>query len=233
MESQNSPADLKPSDESVIERILRGEKEAYEVLMRRYNQRLFRIARSYITDEDEIEDVVQEAYVHAYEQLDRFEFRSRFSTWLIRILINEALARVKQKQRFQSFTPALSRDAAGGAEIQSPIPESESPVEKLMNAELKEILEKAVDGLPEKYRTVYMMREIEGMSVAETSQCLSISQTNVKVRSLRAKEMLRDSISGFYRNVEVFEFNFVRCDRIVRNVLLRIPTIDPPRSAVS
>src|SRR5512142_383680 len=87
-------------DEAVLRRVLNGEKEAYEAIMRKYNQRLFRIARTFIPDEDEIEDVVQEAYIKAYEQLDRFEFRSRFSTWLVRILINEALARVKSQKRF-------------------------------------------------------------------------------------------------------------------------------------
>lgn len=228
MESEKRPGALTPTDESVIERILRGEKEAYEILMRRYNQRLFRIARSFIADEDEIEDVVQEAYIHAYEQLGRFENRSRFSTWLIRILINQALARVKQKQRYLSLMPSHDAGMAAGGEV--PIADNETPVEKLMNAELREILEKAVDGLPEKYRTVYMMREIEGMSVAETSECLSISQTNVKVRCLRAKDMLRDTISSFYQNVEVFQFNLVRCDRIVRNVFLRIDSFIPSRT---
>lgn len=205
------------SDEAAVRKVLQGEKNAYEVIMRRYNQRLFRIARTYIRDEDEIEDVVQEAYIKAYEQLQCFEFRSRFSTWLIRILMNEALARVRKQKRFTAL-PVDGQAETGRALV----PNEETPMERLMNAELKEILEQAVDDLPEKYRLVYMMREIEGMSVAETSECLSITQTNVKVRLNRAKEMLRTTIGGFYKTQEVFEFNLVRCDRIVRGVLERI-----------
>jgi len=121
---------------------------------------------------------------------------------------------VRKQQR---FTPLpLDGQAETGRAL---VPNEETPMERLMNAELKEILEQAVDDLPEKYRLVYMMREIEGMSVAETSECLSITQTNVKVRFNRAKEMLRTTISGFYKSQEVFEFNLVRCDRIVRGVL--------------
>jgi len=208
------------SDEAAVRKILQGEKNAYEVIMRRYNQRLFRIARTYIRDEDEIEDVVQEAYIKAYEQIHCFEFRSRFSTWLIRILINEALARAKRQKRFTPLPPEGQAEA-----VRALIPNEDTPMERLMTAELKEILEKAVDDLPEKYRLVYMMREIEGMSVAETSESLAITQTNVKVRCNRAKEMLRDTISGFYQSGEVFQFNLVRCDRIVKRVLERMSAL--------
>lgn len=220
MEDQRTVVDSGLSDEAVVRRVLQGEKNAYEAIMRRYNQRLFRIARTYLRDEDEIEDVVQDAYIKAYEQLHCFEFRSRFSTWLIRILINEALGRAKRQKR---FTPLVLDDPTSPGH--AAIPNEDTPMERLMNAELKEILEKAVDNLPEKYRVVYMMREIEGMSVAETSECLAITQTNVKVRSNRAKEMLRETISGFYQSREVFEFNLVRCDRIVRGVLERIESM--------
>ncbi len=221
MKNHDYTPDAVQSDEAIIGRILQGETDAYEVIMRRYNQRLFRIARSFVPDEEESEDVVQEAYIKAYEQLSRFEFRSRFSTWLIRILINEALAHVRHRRRFTPLAPDLPREAGNGHMHEELLLNRETPADKLMNAELKEILEKAVDGLPEKYRVVYMMREIEGMSVAETSESLAISETNVKVRCSRAKEMLRETISGLYQG-EVFEFNLVRCDRIVRHVLERI-----------
>lgn len=210
------------SDEEVIERVMHGEKSAYELIMRKYNPRLFRIARSYIENEDEIEDVIQEAYIKAYEQMPRFEKRSSFSTWLIRILINEALARVKRQKR---FTPITYDHPDGPGHVQvlpAEVPNNENPMGKLMNAELKGILEKAVDRLPDKYRTVFLMREIEGMTVMETSESLEISETNVKVRLNRAKEMLRETISGFYHDEEVFQFNLVRCDRIVQKVLHRI-----------
>lgn len=210
------------SDEEAVRRILQGERNAYETIMRRYNQRLFRIARSFIRDEDQIEDIVQEAYIKAYEQLPRFEFRSRFSTWLTRILINEALGWLRQQKRFTPFEGDGQDEPTLALAFPGALTNEVTPADQLMNAELKEILEKAVDELPEKYRSVYMMREIEGMSVAETSECLSITETNVKVRVNRAKEMLRETISGFYRQGEVFQFNLVRCDRIVNAVMARL-----------
>lgn len=208
-------------DEEIIERVLNGDKDAYELIMRKYNQRLFRIARSYIVSEDEIEDVLQEAYIKAYEQLPRFEKRSSFSTWLIRILINEALARLKHRKRLTS----IADDSGLVRELPIQLQNKETPIGKLMNTELKEILEKAVDRLPGKYSSVFLMREIEGMSIAETSESLEISETNVKVRLNRAKEMLRETISDFYHDAEVFQFNLVRCDRIVQNVLRRLGEI--------
>lgn len=210
----------KSDDGEVVARVLAGERAAYALLMRKYNQRLFRIVRSYIFDEDEIEDVIQEAYVKAYEALPGFEGRSSFSTWLIRIAINEALARVRQRKHLASINEDLENDRHTEVPVQ--LQNIETPLGMLMNLELKEMLEKAVDRLPEKYRSVFMMREVERMSVAETSQSLAISQSNVKVRLNRAKEMLREAIGSFYNDKEVFHFNLVRCDRIVENVLRRI-----------
>lgn len=225
MEIEQQPAAKSISDEEVVERVMNGEKGAYELIMRKYNPRLFRIARSYLKNEDEIEDVIQEAYIKAYEQMPRFEKRSSFSTWLIRIVINEALARLKHRKRFTSITYDGPENAGFVRELPAQLPNKETPIEKLMNTELKDILEKAVDRLPQKYRAVFLMREIEEMSVAETSASLEISETNVKVRLSRAKEMLRETISDSYHEVEVFQFNLVRCDRIVDNVLRRIETI--------
>ncbi|MGB2867856.1 MAG: RNA polymerase sigma factor [Bacteroidota bacterium] len=218
METEKQSVALAVNDEEVVGRVLAGEKTAYELIMRKYNQRLFRIVRSYIVDKDEIEDVIQDAYVKAYEAMPRFEKRSSFSTWLIRITINEALARVKQHKR----RPHQLSDGSESAEQLVQASNKENPLGTLMNSELKDILEKAVDGLPEKYRSVFLMREIEGMSIVETSESLAISQTNVKVRLNRAKEMLREAIGSFYHDPEVFHFDLVRCDRIVQNVLRRV-----------
>lgn len=209
-------------DEEIIARVMRGEKNAYELIMRKYNQRLFRITRTYLTDEDEIEDVIQEAYVKAYEQLPRFEKRSAFSTWLIRIVINEALARLKRQKRYAANVDNFEDESGGIHMLSAQLTNGTTPMGNLMNAELKEILEKAVDGLPDKYRTVFLMREIEGMNVADTGKALDISQVNVKVRLNRAKVMLRESISEFYHDIDIYRFDLVRCDRIVQNVLRRI-----------
>lgn len=214
------PLSSTSEDNLIIDRILSGEKNLYEVLIRKYNQRLYRIARTYITDEEDINDIMQEAYIKAYEQLARFEKRSQFSTWLIRILINEALARIKRKNRFTY--PMSDNDNyfdynSEYSQNQTPDPEKQS-----VNEELKRILEKAVDALPMKYRTVFIMREIESMSVAETGKCLNLSESNVKVRLNRAKEFLRKELSKSYKNEEVFSFHLYKCDRIVSYVLNRI-----------
>lgn len=222
MEIQKQVAAERFSDEDVIVRVINGEKSAYELIMRKYNQRLFRIVRSYITDEDDIEDVIQESYIKAYDQLARFEKRSSFSTWLIRIVINEALARVKRQKRFTSIAQGLPEQPGKSREVPAELRTKETPIGTLMNTELKEILEHAVDKLPDKYRAVFLMREVEGMSTIETSKSLSITETNVKVRLNRAKEMLRETMSGFYHDVEVFHFDLVRCNRIVNNVLHRL-----------
>ncbi|HEY6952364.1 MAG TPA: sigma-70 family RNA polymerase sigma factor, partial [Bacteroidota bacterium] len=149
MESAKQETAQTVSDEEIITRVMNGEKSAYELIMRKYNQRLFRIVRSYLADEDEIEDVIQEAYIKAYEQLPRFERRSLFSTWLIRIAMNEALARVKHRKRFAPAVPD-SPDDSTLIHGQQPEPQAnETPIGTLMNAELKDILERAVDRLPE------------------------------------------------------------------------------------
>jgi RNA polymerase sigma-70 factor (ECF subfamily) len=210
------------SDEEVVSRVLGGEKELYELIMRRHNQRLFKISRAYVKDGDEAEDVVQEAYIKAYEQLPRFEKRSKFSTWLTRILINQALGHIKRNNRFSliASSPVENKKYnTGGRDFQTP--NRENPAERVMNNELKSILEQAIDELPEKYRSVFVMREIEEMSVAETSECLRISKANVKVRLNRAKEMLKARIGKVYHDAAVYHFDLVRCNRIVANVLKR------------
>jgi RNA polymerase sigma-70 factor (ECF subfamily) len=195
-------------DETVIARVLGGEKELYELIIRRYDRRLFRISRSYVKDGDEAEDVVQEAFIRAYENLAQFEGRSAFSTWLTRILLNEALSRTRRHRRFPSF-----RTMPDPFEPQTT--RMEIPEERVMNDELR-------NKLPEKYRVVYVMREIEAMSTAETGESLGITEANVKVRLNRAKAQLRRHIGRTYRVLPAYEFDLVRCDRIVANVLARV-----------
>lgn len=220
MEKLKVKTDSMLSDEEIITDILSGNKNIYEIIIRKYNQRLFRISRSLVKDSDEAEDVVQEAYIKAYEQLPLFKGNSRFSTWLTRILINEALARVKYRNRFNLIHTEdkdgyLSIYHKSGSVMQN-------PEEKSINQELKKVMENAIDQLPLKYKLTFMMREIENMNVAETSECLKISQSNVKVRLNRAKEMLRIKISDAYREADVYDFHLIRCDRIVAGVLNRV-----------
>lgn len=210
------------SDEDIVKKVLEGDINFYEVIMRRYNQRLFRIGHAYLKDEDEIEDAIQSAYLKAYEQLNNFQGRSSFSTWLIRIYINEILQGLKKKKRFQNY---FDYDSLNNNTFDPPEAATDTmnnPYNSTLNNELKDILEKAVDELPEKYRVVFIMREIEDMSISETSKCLNITEANVKVRLNRAKNILRENLSQYYHYKDVYNFNLVICDRIVANVFKKI-----------
>lgn len=208
------------SDEVVIERIQSGEKEWYELIMRRYNPKLFRTGIAILKDEYETEEAMQETYVKAYENLNRFEHRSSFSTWLIRIMINESLARLRQKSRVLLFEQDEQGEEIWRTSLKKT--EEKTPEQIMMNNELRTVLETAILGLPEKYRLVYMLREVEKISVQETGAALSISESNVKVRLNRARNLLRQHISQLYSETEVFSFHLTRCDRIVEAVLNRI-----------
>jgi RNA polymerase sigma-70 factor (ECF subfamily) len=202
------------SDQEVIARILKGEKELYALVVRRYNQRLYRIGISMICNEVEVEDAMQVAYIKAYEHLKNFEFKSSFATWLTRILINECLFRIKSAKR----SVALCEEKM---DISSPrqLIDNQTPFKKVMNSELKEILEGAIKKLPEKYRTVFVMREIENLNIAETKECLNLSEVNVKVRLNRAKALLQSELKAYYNNEDLFNYHKIRCDRMVDNVM--------------
>jgi RNA polymerase sigma factor (sigma-70 family) len=205
-------------DNEIIARVLTGEKDLYALLVRRYNQRLYRVGMSIIDDDAEIDDVMQVAYIKAYENLGKFEFKSLFSTWLTRILINEALLRIKKRKR--SLT--MNDEMIDNEIYRQSSAASQTPLMKVLNTELKAALEDAIRQLPEKYRTVFVMREIEDMNVAETRECLDLSEVNVKVRLNRAKAMLRNSLSAYYKKEEILNFHLSRCNRIAENVMKQI-----------
>jgi len=197
------------SDDEIITRILEGEKYLYERLMRKYNLRLYRICISMVNDEAAVEDIMQTAYLNAFLNLGGFQNRSSFSTWLTRIMINESTLYKKQQLRRK-----MRQD-----EKQEGRYLSETPLNGLMNKELKQILERTIADLPEKYKIVFVMREIEDMSTSETMGALNITESNVKIRLNRAKEMLRVNLSDYYRSGQLYEFNAVRCDRVVNYVM--------------
>jgi RNA polymerase sigma-70 factor (ECF subfamily) len=199
-------------DEEIVARILNGEKLLYESLIRKYNQRLYRIGRSIVNDDDEVEDIMQTAYLNAYVNLAGFKNNSSFSTWLTKILINESLLYKKRKAKLEKILVEKQ-------EIQH---HTETPLAGLMNTELKILLEKSIARLPEKYRLVFVMREVEEMSTNETMETLNLSESNVKVRLNRAKEMLRDSLSSQYRYSGVYDFHLTRCDRVTNHVMVQI-----------
>jgi len=204
-------------DDEVIARVLAGETALFEVIMRRYNQRLYRAARAILHDEAEAEDVMQAAYVHAYEHLRQFSGRALFSTWLTRIAINEALGRVRGARRFDE--PEDQGDGMDRFASTSPDPERAAAT-----SEVRQLLETLVDGLPQPSRTVFLLRDVEGMSTAETSEALGITEENVKVRLHRARAALRNGLASYAirESQSVFSFHAVRCDRVVENVFRQV-----------
>ena len=212
-------ANAEISDEEIVKKVIDGDTALFEVLMRRYNQRLFRVARSIVKNDLEAEDIIQEAYVRAYEHLGQFEGRARFSTWLTKIALYEAYGRVRRID--QQKVDSLSVLAGQGLNVKS---KGRDPEQQIYNGELQMLLEKAIDSLSDEYRSVFVLREIEGLSTAETAECLDISEENVKIRLHRARAVLQrelDSLAGANVNT-AFQFLGARCDRIVARVLERI-----------
>ena len=205
------------SDEHVVERVLGGDTALYELLMRRHNQRLYRIARAILRDDVEAEDVMQDAYVRAYQNLASFEGRAKFITWLTRIAIHEALSRSRRRSKFQSFD---SSEQSQGEVMKSVISLDRSPEQEAYDRELAGVIEKAVLSLSEEHRLVFMLRDIEGMSTDETAQCLNLTQENVKVRLHRAHAKLRKQLYAAVgaTTARCFQFHAVRCDRVVNGV---------------
>ena len=202
-------------DQEIITRVLQGEKNLYALIVRRYNQRLYRIAMSIINDDAEAEDVMQVAYIHAYENLGKFAFKSSFSTWLTRILINECLLRLKKRTK----APMMSEEVIEREIYKEHSIVVQTPFTTMLNSELKLALNEAICKLPEKYRTVFVMREIEDMNVAETRACLNITEANVKVRLNRAKALLKESLSSIYKKEDILHFHLSRCDRVIEAVM--------------
>jgi RNA polymerase sigma-70 factor, ECF subfamily len=205
------------SDEEVGERVVGGDNAMFEVLMRRHNQRLFRTARAIVKDDAEAEDVLQEAYLRAFSGLSAFEGRSRLSTWLTRIVVHGALARVRRGKKLELVDPMTRDDMTADAD-------APDPEEGASSRELAAVLEKAIDGLPESFRVVLVLRLVEDLSVAETAACLEIPEDTVKTRLYRARHILQRTLlrrtDAAFKHT--FEFGSTRCDRVVASVLLQI-----------
>ncbi len=178
------------SDEEVIVRVLAGETGMFEVVMRRHNQRLYSVARAILRNDGEAEDVMQDAYVRAYEHLNQFAGRAKFSTWLTRIAVHEALARQRRGNRYQELEPMSEREGDPMDRFASLTP---NPEQQASNSEIRRLLEEAVDSLPDNYRTVFMLRDIEEMSTTDAADVLEITEENVKVRLHRARIVTQES----------------------------------------
>ena len=210
------------ADEEIVRRVLEGDLVLFELLMRRHNQRVYRAIRGILRDDGESEDVMQDAYVRAYEHLAQFEGRAQFSTWLTRIAVNGALKRLADRGRLDP----LDEDQYQGEDGTMPAYHSNSPTPEsnASNSELKGLLEAAILALPATYRAVIVLRDVEEMSTAEAAEVLSLTETNVKVRLHRAHELLRGAL--FARagatSTQAFRFHAFRCDRVVRAVFEKL-----------
>ena len=214
------------SDDEVVARVLAGETALFEVLMRRYNQRVYRAARAVLGNDLEAEDVMQDAYVRAFAHLAQFESRASFATWLTRIAVHEALARARRAGRQESLDadpepPALSAVV--------PIVAHRDPERRMFDSEMKDFLEAAIGGLPSAYRTVFVLRDVEGMSTADTAEALGVSEDVVKTRLHRARGLLRDALyeRAGASTPAAFQFEAPRCDRVVAAVMRRIAATSP------
>jgi len=204
------------SDSEIVDRVRAGDLALYEVVMRRYNQRLYRVARAILHNDAEAEDVIQDVWVRAYTHLDQFEGRASFSTWLTRIAVHEALTRLRSRNRH----PQVDVTEHDGELSMKMTWKSLNPEQNATSAQLREFLEEAVMSLPESYRTVIMLRDIEELSTVETAEALDLTEDNVKVRLHRGHGMIRDWLFERIgtRAKEAFPFMGVRCDRVVQNV---------------
>ena len=207
------------TDEVIVDRVLGGDLAAFEVLMRRYNQRLFRVLRGLLGDDDEAEDVLQDAYLRAFEHLAQFAGRSRFSTWLTKIGVHEALARRRRRRRLQVVNFDDPEILA-----MNPVHREPGPEQQAANHELRHLLTEAVDSLPDELREVFALRMIDDLDTRKTADCLQLTEANVKVRLHRARAVLRARLDAQI-GAEVrklYEFGGSRCDRVVRTVLARL-----------
>jgi RNA polymerase sigma-70 factor (ECF subfamily) len=205
------------TDADIVARVLAGETALFELILRRYNQRIYRTVRGIVRDESEAEDVMQQAYVNAFGSLRQFEGRASLATWLTRIAINEALARVRPR----ALRIAPEFDDAAIDQIESKMPD---PEQQAVTAQLSRAVEAEIAALPERYRSVLMLREVEGLSTAETAECLGLAEDAVKTRLHRARAVLRDNL---YRSAgltfdRLFTFGQSRCDVLVAKVMARL-----------
>ena len=223
--TQTAPQTLElATDEEIVSRVLGGETLLFELLMRRHNQRVYRTVRAILGADEDAEDVMQQTYLNAYSHLSSFAGNSRFSTWLTSIAVNEALGR-RRKSGVAALRIVKSTDDDDPIlHIQSNAPD---PEQQVMSNELQQLLEEEITALPENYRIVMMLRQVEGLSTEETAQSLGVSTDVVKTRLRRARMMLREALldragTTFDR---LFEFHAPRCDRVVGAVMQKIATM--------
>jgi RNA polymerase sigma-70 factor (ECF subfamily) len=212
------------SDEAIVERVRGGDTPLYEILVRRHNQRLYRTIRAILRSDRDVEDVMQQAYVDAYLHLDQFKGQAQFGTWLTRIAVNRAIRTGHGDRRHLALVASdndhdLAIERAPGLD----------PEHTMYGHELRTVLESMLDELPDPFRVVFVLREVEGLSTAETASSLSINEDTVKTRLQRAKRLLREQLDRRLgpAATEVYPFHLSRCDRVVAGVMERIAAATP------
>ena len=226
---QRSANDITLSDASLRRRVLAGDASAFETIVRRYNQRLYRFARSMLGDDQDARDVLQDAYVRAYLALDSFKGPDGFASWLHVIVRNQALELLRRQQReiaTEAGTVERLMNDSGSTE-------QADPQRMLEGERVAKALEAALDRLPDAFRMVFVLRVVDGMSVRETSQVLDLNEKTVKTRLFRAKRMLREQFRGYLRSAgeHVYEFAGRRCDALTAAVMAALRCMPPTRSA--
>ena len=221
-ELASSAQSLDEDDRALVRRVLDGDRSAFERVMRRHNRRLYRLARATLNNDAEAEDALQEAYLRAFLSMAQFKGDSALSTWLARVLLNECFGRLRRDTRRQNIIPIANtiRD-----EVESiPNTETDGPDEVMIRVQMRELIEQKLDQLPMAFRTVFVLRSVEDMSVEETARYLDISEATVRSRHFRAKSLLRESLAQEmdFAERDVFEFGGAHCDRIVAAVLSKL-----------
>lgn len=208
------------SDIEIIEKVINGETRVYSLIVKRYNPFLYKIGKTYGLNHEDVQDVMQETYVNSYRNLSKFRKESSFKTWLTRIMINNCYHRKKSTilKRSVPFEPSTTQRFTN-------LSTDYMNHSKTVNKELGKILEKSILALPEKYKIVFTLRELNELSIAETSEALNISTGNVKARLSRAKSMLRNEIEKMYSREEIFDFNLIYCDGMVDRVMNAIENL--------
>lgn len=210
------------TDLEVINKITSGEKQMFEILIRRNNPYLYKVGRSYGYNHEDTEDLMQEAYINAYLHLTDFKNLAEFKTWIVRIMLNQCYQRTQKSSYKNEIPTEIKPDEKKATLFNNNLPDSEN---MMINKELGLIIESALQKIPLDYRMVFSLRELNGLNVKETADTLNISETNVKVRLNRAKTMLKNELEKRYSPAEIFEFNLVYCDRIVEKVMGRIAVL--------
>lgn len=220
-----SSAFVADDEGSIVRRIAAGDRPAFELLMRRHNQRLYRLARAALRDETEAQDALQEAYLAAYRSIGQFRGDAALSTWLSRLVLNECLGRLRRTTRRQNVIPMAGAKSDTDLEMSNvPAPDLEQPDRTLDRAQMRTLIERKLDELPETFRIVFVLRSVEELSVEDIAESLGIPEATVRTRHFRAKSLLREALAQEIDLAErdLFEFGGSQCDAVVQRVMARL-----------